>query len=221
MMLILVYCIYVSTAEVLPLNTDIPDETAEEFTASKDMESEVLVIAQDAEADADLKKFEGEKELTFPENLNCNVSKEELGLEVAAPVDFSVPADDKNEKPACEKLSKSPLSSLKGTVFASILADDEFLPDKVASPIHSTAVKKSSTKAPTMNRLIHVGDDKENVDNNGVKFELTKEKAKTNKKDDLTGLSLRHLTKMLKEMQISKNKTVDANDEKLTAAAKV
>lgn len=60
-----------------------------------------------------------------------------------------------------------------------------------------------------------VSDDKENIDRNGIKFELTKE-AKKDKKEtvpaanELNAKSLRELTKMLKEkLQISNNTEED------------
>ncbi|KAA8533490.1 hypothetical protein F0562_031076 [Nyssa sinensis] len=90
-----------------------------------------------------------------------------------------------------------------------------------------TPRKKSSSKAPaTCPRMIHVLDDnKENIDNSGRKLDLTRIKGKKNKKNNtaednqLKSLSIRQLSKMLKE-QLQITNDINNNEEKNIAKVK-
>ncbi|OIT27303.1 PREDICTED: uncharacterized protein LOC109214124 [Nicotiana attenuata] len=97
-------------------------------------------------------------------------------------------------------------------------------PVKISSS--KTPMKKSMSKASAATKVAQIHDDKENIDNSGRKFVLTKEKLKKNKsnavnnsKQSLQDLSLRQLTKMLKEMHISKDpKIMDSTNTKVASS---
>ncbi|XP_016448075.1 uncharacterized protein LOC107773143 [Nicotiana tabacum] len=97
-------------------------------------------------------------------------------------------------------------------------------PVKISSS--KTPMKKSMSKASAATKVAQIHDDKENIDNSGRKFVLTKEKLKKNKnnagnnsKQSLQDLSLRQLTKMLKEMHISKDpKIMDSTNTKAASS---
>ncbi|XP_016459309.1 uncharacterized protein LOC107782882 [Nicotiana tabacum] len=115
--------------------------------------------------------------------------------------------------------------SASSTMNAVLITETSCLtPVKISSS--KTPMKKSMSKASAAAKVAQIHDDKENIDNSGRKVVQTKEKSKKNKsnagnnsKQSLQDLSLRQLTKMLKEMHISKDpKIMDSTNTKVASS---